>query len=184
MTRTRRALGLVVAAALTVGLAWASRARMTPYPSSDAMLRLAWSARPERLEECRSPTADELAALPRHMQQTQVCQGTTASYRLEVWIDDALVVDQLVHGGGLRRDRRLYVFRELAMPPGEASIDVRFTRVESPDTRSASPLRPEFIAPRLVLAQRVQLDPREVLLVSYDPEVRALRTRTRPAPGP
>lgn len=183
MTWARRALGLVIAMVLILGLASASRIRMTPYPSTDGVLRLAWSARPERIEECRNPTADELATRPPHMQQTQICEGTTATYRLEVRLDDELVVDQVVHGGGLRRDRRLYVFRELAVPRGEVRLDVRFTRVEAREASSKSPLRTEFIAPELVLEQRVQLEPRKVLLVTYDPDLRALHASTGSATG-
>ena len=174
MTRTNLALGVVIAVAATCGIAWASRLPMVPYPSDEAMLRLAWSARPERIEECLSPTADELATRPQHMRQELICEGRAATYRLEVRVGDTLVVEQEVHGGGLRRDRRLYVFRELLVPPGEAQIDVRFTRVEAPDPQSAPSLRTEFVPPRLVLEQQVRLDPREVVLVTYDADRRSL----------
>jgi hypothetical protein len=174
MRRTKLAVGLLFAVAATYGTAWASRVRMAPYPSTDAMLRLAWSARPERIEECRSPTPDELAARPQHMRQALICEGKAATYRLEVRIDDALVVEQEVHGGGLRRDRRLYVFRELVVRPGANRIDVRFTRLETPDPRSSPVTHGEFVPPRLALEQRVQLDPREVVLVTYDADRRRL----------
>jgi len=174
MTRAQRAIGLVVGLAAAAGVAWASRVPLTPYPSSDAMVRLAWSARPERIEECRSPTAEELAGRPEHMRQTRICEGRAASYRLEVRIDDALRVEQEVHGGGWRRDRRLYVFHELRVPPGEVRVDVRVTRVETASSTTASPLHDAFVAPRLTLEQRVRLDPREVVLVTYDAERRSL----------
>lgn len=176
MNRTTLTFGLVLALAATCGIAWASRIRMAPYPSTDAMLRLAWSARPERIEVCRSPTADEMAARPQHMRQELICEGTAATYRLEVRVDDALVVEQEVHGGGLRRDRRLYVFRELAVRPGANRIDVRFTRLETPDPRSSPRTHGEFVPPRLVLDQRVDLGPREVVLVTYDADRRSLIT--------
>ncbi len=179
MTRTHRAIGIVVGLAAAVGVAWASSVPMTPYPSSDAMVRLAWSARPERIEECRSPTAEELAGRPEHMRQTRICEGRAATYRLEVRVDDALRVEQEVHGGGWRRDRRLYVFHELRVPPGEVRVDVRFTRVETSSSPTASPLRDAFVAPRLTLQQRVRLNPREVVLVTYDAERRTLIAQQR-----
>jgi hypothetical protein len=180
MRRTTLALGLLFALVVAFGIAWASRIRMVPYPTPGAMLRLAWSARPERIEECRSPTADELASRPQHMRQERICEGRAATYRLEVRVDDALVVEQEVHGGGLRRDRRLYVFHELAVPPGESRIDVRFTRLEEQDSRSEPSFRAEFVPPRLVLEQHVQLDPREVVLVTYDADRRSLVAVQRP----
>lgn len=184
VTRAQRAVGLIVGVAAAAGVAWASRVPMTPYPSSDAMVRLAWSARPERIEECRSPTPEELAGRPEHMRQTRVCEGRAATYRLEVRVGDDLRVDQEVHGGGWRRDRRLYVFHELRVPPGEVRVDVRFTRVETASSSTASPLRDAFVAPRLTLDQRVRLNPREVVLVSYDPERRTLvAVRGEDAPG-
>ena len=174
MKRTDLLIGLLFALAATYGIAWASRVRMAPYPSSDAMLRLAWSARPERIEQCRSLTDDEMAARPQHMRQAMLCEGAAATYRLEVRVDDVLVAEQVVHGGGLRRDRRLYVLREVPVRPGTARVEVRFTRVESPDPRSSPLVRPEFVPPRLVLQQQVRLEPRHVLLVTYDAERRGL----------
>ena len=64
------------------------------------------------------------------MRQPVACEGTTAEYRLEVRIEGALVADRVVRGGGLRRDRRLYVFEEIVLPPGEAAVDVTFDRVD------------------------------------------------------
>jgi hypothetical protein len=174
VTRTRIIVGTVVGLLATLGVAAASRVPLTFYPSNDALVRLTWSARPERIEECRSPTADELAGRPAHMRQTRVCEGRAATYRLEVRVNDVLRVDEEVHGGGWRRDRRLYVFHELPVPPGEARVDVRFTRVETASSPAAGPLHDAFVAPRLTLEQRMRLNPREVVLVTYDAARRTL----------
>ncbi len=64
------------------------------------------------------------------MRQALICDGITASYRLEVRRAGVVVADQIVRGGGLRHDRPLYVFREIPMPAGDASIAVRFSRVD------------------------------------------------------
>lgn len=174
MRRMPLPVGLLLALAATGGIAWASRITMTPYASSDAVLRLAWSARPERIEQCRSLTADELAARPQHMRQALQCEGYAATYLLQVRVDGVLVAEQTVHGGGLRRDRRLYVFREVPIPPGTPRIDVRFTRVEAPDPRSSAVVHPEFVPPRLLLQQQLHLAARHVALVTYDAERRSL----------
>jgi len=137
VTPLDRALGIVAALAATMGIAWASNVRVTPYASHDGVLRLAWTARPERVEDCRPQSEEALAKLPPHMRQALICEGTTASYRLEVRREGSVIVDQIVRGGGLRHDRSLYVFRDIPMPPGEADISVRFARID-PTTTSMS----------------------------------------------
>lgn len=137
MTGTLR-LGLAtivtIGAALALALVSTAPLRVNPLP--DARLRVAFSARPQRIETCRTPSAGELANLPAHMRQGVVCEGITASYRLEVRRDDSLVASALLRGGGLRHDRQLYALRELSVPSGRSTIDVRLVRV---DTVAARP---------------------------------------------
>jgi hypothetical protein len=136
----RIALAAIVTVGAAVGLAVLSAAPFRAHPRADARLRVAFSARPERIETCRTLGADELANVPQHMRQAVVCEGIAASYRLEIRRDDSLVASALLHGGGLRHDRRLYALRELDVPSGPSTIDVRLTRVESvagPATRES-----------------------------------------------
>lgn len=141
----RGALRVAAAAIVSVGgalaltLVSAAPFRVDTLP--DARLRVAFSARPERIEKCRTLSADELANVPQHMRQAVVCEGTTASYRLEVRRDDSLVASALVRGGGLRHDRRLYVLRELTVPSGRSTIDVRLVRTDSVAARPDSEQR-------------------------------------------
>ena len=198
MTPFSRGLGAALAAAAMAALAWGSTAPMTARPSPDAVLRLAWSARPERIEQCREQSAEELARLPAHMRQPVACEGTTAQYRLQVRVGGALVTDRIVHGGGLRRDRRLYVFEELPLPAGEADVEVRFDRLDSTpagpedgdrdraagehqDRAEAAERQPrmnaqhgESIAAHSSLAGRFRFVSRRVILVTYDAERRRL----------
>jgi hypothetical protein len=177
MTALHRALGLLLAAAALAAMVAASNAPMTAHRSADAVLRLAWSARPERIETCRQQTEEELARLPAHMRQPVVCEGTTATYRLQVRVNGAVAVDRVVRGGGLRQDRRLYVFEELPRPPGESDVVVRFDRIEVP-AGDGSPgergdeagrrRRAETVPPALSLERRLRFAPRAVVLVTYD----------------
>jgi hypothetical protein len=138
----RGALRLAAAAIVAVGavlaLTLVSAAPVRVDSTPDARLRVAFSARPERIEKCRTLSADELANVPQHMRQAVVCEGTTASYRLEVRRDDSLVASAPVRGGGLRHDRRLYVLRELGVPSGRSTIDVRLVRTDSVAARPDS----------------------------------------------
>lgn len=132
MTPLERALGIAVAVAAPIGIAWASTLPATPNDSADGVLRLAWTARPERVENCRTQSDEELAKVPAHMRQAVVCEGTTSAYRLEVRHEGAVILDQIVRGGGLRHDRPLYVSRDIPLPPGDAMVSVRFVRIDSP----------------------------------------------------
>ena len=151
------------------------------------MLRVAFSARPERVESCRTLSADELASVPQHMRQAVVCEGTTARYRLDVLHADTVVATAEVRGGGLRHDRQLYVLREMRVPPGLAVIEVRLSRIDTTAKASGTPFgdttetderrrrMADEVPPSLVLREKVLLRPREVLLVTYDQEMRRLR---------
>jgi len=127
----RLGLATIVAMGAMLALTLASAAPFRVNARPDARLRVAFSARPERIEHCRTPSESELANLPAHMRQGVVCEGTTATYRLEVRHDDSLVTSALLRGGGLRHDRRLYALRELSVPSGHSTIDVRLVRVDS-----------------------------------------------------
>lgn len=134
-----RVVGVAIALAAAAGIEWVSNFPMTPHASPDAVLRLAWTARPERVEDCQQQTDEALAKLPAHMRQSVICEGTTASYRLEVRREGALVAEQTVRGGGLHHDRPLYVFREIPMRAGETEVSVKFLRIDNPTTRHDEP---------------------------------------------
>ncbi len=201
-------LGAVAAAGATVGLAALSRAPLAAYPSDTPVLRLAWSVRPERIEHCRTLTDEELAGVPAHMRQRVQCEGRSAGYRLVVSIDGAPRFDTLVTGGGARGDRPVYVFRELDVPTGPHRLDVRFERRAIPgvdsvgadadadadedasrDTLMAGRAlreaeertrrQEEAVPPVMTLDTDIEPAPREVLLVTYDIDRRALVLRTR-----
>lgn len=181
MTRLNRLAGMIAAAAAMVALVCASTASVTIHGSNDAILRLAWSARPERIEQCRQQSADELARLPPHMRQPLVCEGVAAPYRLTVRRDGVVLADQVVRGGGLRQDRRLYVFHEIALPAGESAIEVRFDRLGSvtPSPLSAPTAGVSAVPPRLSFEERVRFRPREAVLITYDPGRQSLVARRR-----
>ena len=202
MTGVLRVAGVLLALGATVGLTRASSVSLSPH-GAQAVLRLAWTARPERIEDCRQQSDEELSKLPAHMRQSVSCVGTSATYRLEVRWNDRLIVQQTVRGGGLRHDRPLYVFRNIDLPPGDAAIRVAFQRVEPvtpparPSTSSGerdeerhSPTmgddrrrreieerirgREEAIPPSLSVERNFHLESRKVVLVTYDADRRDL----------
>jgi hypothetical protein len=207
VTVLTRMVATGLAAVAMLALAWASTVPVTVYGSPDAVLRVAWGARPERIEECREQSAEALERLPAHMRQALVCEGVAAGYRLRVIYEDRLLAEQVVRGGGLRQDRRLYVFREFPLPPGEGRVSVRFDRLETPGVVPRSDGQPgeapastahagvssaerartavpgsggEAVPASLSLDRSLTLAPREVVLITYDPNQRELVLVRRP----
>ena len=126
----------------TVGVATAlalwliARTSAAPVPFHDgaaARLRLSWSARPERIEVCRTLSAEELAARAEHMRQRVECDGRFATYALRVESDGQILGETIVHSAGLRHDRPLYLLREFDVAPGAHRVRVLFTRREKTD---------------------------------------------------
>lgn len=204
MITVGRVFGLAAAAAVAVGISWLSRMPVTSSASDHALLRLAWRARPERIERCVTQSPDALAALPPHMRQATICEGISATYRLEVRHDDQIVAERLVESGGLRRDRPLYVFLEIPIPAGDANLGIGFVRVEESDGdsrededgESRDALR-EAVPSSLRWDKRLHFAPGQVRIISYDPERRQLfevrppvpsarqpRARSSPSPDP
>jgi hypothetical protein len=188
MTRTERGLGLVAAVAATLGLTWLSQVPIGSGQSADGTLRLAWRARPERIETCQEQDSEALAALPAHMRQAVICEGRNASYRLEVWIDGQIIADQSVRPGGLRGDRPVYVLLELPMAADEeAHVRVSLVRIESSPPTDATTEEHrrgelnEALPPSLVYERRLHFAPRQVRLITYDPERRELAEVHAPA---
>jgi hypothetical protein len=195
-------VGLVVAMAAALGLTWLSHAPIGSGQPADGTLRLAWRARPERIETCQAQDSEALSALPAHMRQAVICEGENASYRLEVRADRQVIAERIVRPGGLRRDRPLYVLLELPMATGERDIRVELTRIEPPDPTSAAVAHDgtdgaapadamtealrrgelsEALPPSLAYERRLHFAPRQVRLITYDPERRALVEVPTPA---
>ena len=168
-------------------------------------LRLSWSARPERIEVCRTLSHEELEELEEHMRQRVQCEGHFATYALRVESDGRVLSQSVVRGAGFRHDRPLYLLRELDLPPGVHHLRIEFTRREKPDTFTAggAPMptggvdtgifagraqrevterarrAAAAIPPRLSLDTVITVLENRVLVVSVDPDRRAFRLLDR-----
>lgn len=175
---TRRSLAALVAAGAMLALAALSQLPYTPPAAGDAVLRLSWRTRGERVEECRRLSPEEIAALPAHMRREEVCEGRLLPSHLRVEVDGRVLVDDSVRAAGARGDRPLYVFREIPLAPGAHALEVRFARQGRGSAGSTPAL--------LELSDSLHLAPGEVALVTYDADLRALVVRVpgRPPPSP
>src|SRR6266542_87023 len=98
----RNGAAITVALATTLAIGALSRGPYTPDRADNAIVRLAWRARGERVEQCRRLTEEELERLPAHMRQEEQCEGRILPYRLQVRVDGAGVLHELVLAAGAR----------------------------------------------------------------------------------
>lgn len=188
-------------AVMLYALAWLSSAPVTVRRSAASRLRLSWSARPERIEVCRTLSAAELAQREEHMRQRVECDGRFATYALQVDADGRVVHESVVRGAGLRHDRPLYLLREIDLAPGPHHLRITFTRREKTDNDGAAYTRPvtvgadtglfagraqrevverarrarAAIPPKLVFDTTLTFNPDRAVVVSFDPERRAFQ---------
>jgi hypothetical protein len=119
-------------------LAFVSAVPMAYHPKDVAGLRLSWSARPERIEQCRQLSTEEQAEREEHMRQRVECRGKFATYALSVEVDGRAIGEAVIRGAGLRHDRPLYLLRDFPVPAGEHRLRVRLRRREQTDDDAAA----------------------------------------------
>ena len=197
----QRALGLILGLLLMMGVAALSRVPIHVHRSTNALLRVAMSARPELVERCTAVSDSVLAQTPEHMRQRSICEGVAAAYLLEVMHNGTMLIADTVRGGGLRNDRQLYVLRDFTVPSGVSNVEVRFRRIDQPGSdntpvsrdstgvsdagedreHTARARRAADAVPHdLRFRETVSLTPREIHLVTYDRESRTLRSTRAP----
>jgi hypothetical protein len=179
---------VLVALGVTGGIVALSR---TPAPlrgkENEALLRVSWSGRPERIERCRERSDSELARVPAHMRQRVECEGRSARYAVRVADGTRILSLDTVAGGGLRGDRPIHMLREYPLAPGPHAIAVEVARTDSvagevEDERGHEDREEEArrravaerVPARLAWDSTVRLAPAAVLLVTYDQEERRL----------
>lgn len=180
MSRPARvALGALLSLLVLGGLRTTSYLPYTAARDTAAVLRLAWRARGERVNQCRTRTADELARLPVHMRQTEVCERRLLPYRLVVRLDDREVANREVRGAGAREDRPLFVFEDIRVAPGPHRVVVYFTREGGDSVAPKAPNQGLSTPARLALDTVVAVGARRIALVTYDEEREQLVLRDR-----
>jgi hypothetical protein len=200
-----RGLGVVIAAAAGLAFRAGTAYELDGPEGGAAVLRLSWSARPERVERCRRLTDEELQTRPAHMRLRVECHGAFARYHLSVSVDGRAIAGDTIRGGGLRHDRPMHVFEEIPVPAGARAVRISLVRLDSTvatavedpaavgadtllgarESREADERRrraQEAIPPELVLDTILSLVPRGVVLVTYDGGRRRLVVQGGPVP--
>ena len=165
----RRIVAWLLALAITAGIAALSRVPYAAESTGEALVRLSWRARGERVQECRPLTEEERRSLPSHMQRGEVCEGRISPYELTLVLDGERIIQDTIHGRGVREDRPLYVNRDLHVGPGPHGLRLSFSWIG--EGRGTQP-HPQAIPRELQLDTVLTAAPGEILLVTYSPETR------------
>ena len=157
MTRLNRFVAVIVAAAATAAIGYASRAPLALQAAEHGRLRLSWRLRGAREEVCRNRTQAELDALPVHMRTPQVCTGHNVAYRLVVKIDGS--TDTLHYEpAGAKGDRAIFVLHEEPLEPGSHNVSIIF-----------EPTTPGVNRRALYFNERFDIRAGQIALVTVDP---------------
>ena len=129
--------GLIGAAVAVAAIAAGSATTVRLESADGARIRVSWTARPERIETCRTLSDEELAQRPEHMRQRMECEGGFATYALDVVVDGRRLGESVVKGGGVRNDRPIHYLQEFEVEPGEREVQLTLVRREANSARSA-----------------------------------------------
>ncbi len=169
-----RAGAVVVTLAGAAILAALSAWPMPGDPPEHALLRLDWRLRGEEAGDCLRPREEDLERLPVHMRNPDACLGALPPYHLRLWVDGALLVDDLVRGGGAREDRPLTVYRAVPLTPGSRRIRAEFVR-EAQTLSDADHAKPPVA---LHVESEATLEPGRVLLIVRRQDTGTLEVRS------
>lgn len=169
-----RAGAVVVTLAGAAALAALSAWPMPGDPPEYALLRLDWRLRGEEAGDCLRPRQEDLERLPLHMRNPDACLGALPPYHLRLWVDDALVVDDVVRGGGAREDRPLTVYRAVQLQPGTRRIRAEFVR-DAQTLTDADRAKPPVA---LHVESEATVEPGRVLLIVRRQDTGTLEVRS------
>src|SRR5262245_38979074 len=119
----RHVVGFAAAVVVLAGLGWLSRIHYVAEASNGGVVRLAWRTPGTRVRECRHRTPEEMAKLPAHMREGEVCERKTLPYLLTITLDGSRD-STVVRPAGVQQDRPLYVYREMPVAPGSHRVQV------------------------------------------------------------
>jgi len=116
--------GGVISVAVVLGTAVLSAwPEWQSLPEGHAVLRLSFTHSGAR--NCRDRTESELAALPKNMRKTQVCDRRRAPVSVTLNIDDRTVLDRELPPSGLAGSGPSRIYERINLPTGRHSLAVQ-----------------------------------------------------------
>lgn len=194
----RTALGVAIAIVASILVVIGSIAPWTGYAEPVGIIRLAWSARPQRIEHCRRRSDEELAGVPAHMRERVECQGRAARYAIIASIDGVPRLADTLRGGGARHEGMIHLLRDIVVLPGQRHFELGIRQIDTAATATDSigglasereqrmeatreRVRREALPGQVALDTVLALEPRAVVLIGYDPDRQRFTVATGPS---
>ena len=95
-------------------------------PTPGAVLGIAVRTMAGTVQDCRTLSEAEVAALPRHMQRKEICETHGASYRLVVRVDGEPRLDRVYSPAGIHGDRPITVDERIGVTAGSRAVSIHF----------------------------------------------------------
>lgn len=148
-SRVRTAVGgVVVAAVVSAAMVVPSDLPLT-LPAAEPALVVSFNHPGERGEHCRTRTPEELAKLPVHMRQAQVCERGRASVRLRVTVDGTVRLEKSYEPGGLSGDGNSVAIEALPLGTGPHQVKVEIGDTLDPARYNHVDEQSVVLAPRV-----------------------------------
>jgi len=94
-------------------------------PEDKAVLKLSLRHAGQIVGECRQRSAEELAGMPENMRAPLVCPRGRSPLQLELWLNNKLVLADILPARGIHNDGRASMYRRIVVPTGEMTVKVR-----------------------------------------------------------
>lgn len=122
---TRARAGLVGLAAISAVAVWApSRWPYAPPVAEQPQLALSFKHPGKATQRCRTPSPEELEAMPIHMRQPQICDRQRAAVRVQLRVDGRTLLDHSYEPRGLWGDGNSVAFEQVDAPPGRHRVEI------------------------------------------------------------
>lgn len=119
------AQGLLYVPLMTLLGTFSTHPKFQVMAEDKALIRISITHAGRLIVECRQRSPEELAKLAPNMRAQQVCPRERSPIRLEVRLDDALLLDVTKSPTGLRRDGSATIYRRTEVPAGRHRLVAR-----------------------------------------------------------
>lgn len=97
----------------------------SPLDEGLALVKLSFSHGGKRVEECRTLTPDEIAALPPNERRPNTCARERQPVVVEMLVDGQIVYSESLRAAGIAKDGPSTAYATVELPVGEHRLDVR-----------------------------------------------------------
>ncbi len=108
-------------------------------PTSGSLLVVAAQTTAGTIQDCRTLSEEELAALPQHMRRKEVCDTRAVPYQLDLWVDDTLRLQKKYTAAGIHGDRPITIAERVGVTTGPHAVKLVLAPAETSSDENGLP---------------------------------------------